>query len=200
MSSKTVALYVRCSTDNQDTELQKTDLNQYVAARGWTVFRVYDDVAFTGTNTQRPAFQEMMKDAKRGKFSAIIVWRLDRFGRSIRDLVIHLQDLHDLGVDFISLKENLDFGTASGKLMFHLIAAFAEFESATIRQRVQAGVHAKIAKTGRWGRIKSRDDAAIFRLREQGLSTREIARRLGIGATTVRRGLASAPITQKLKG
>lgn len=198
MSSKTVALYVRCSTSHQETEIQKAELSQYVAAKGFGIFKLYEDHAYTGTNTERPAFQQMMKDAKGGKFSAIVVWRLDRFGRSIRDLVIHLQDLHDLGIDFISLKDNLDFGTATGRLMFHLVAAFAEFESASIRQRVQAGVRAKIAKTGRWGRAKNRDDAAILQLREQGLSTREIAKRLGIGATSVRRGLAAAPITSKI--
>lgn len=197
MATRTVCLYLRCSTSSQETEIQRTDLNQYITTRGWLVFNVYEDLAYTGTNTERPAFQQMLKDAKAGKFSAIVVWRLDRFGRSIRDIVLHLQDLHDFGVDFVSLKENLDFGTASGRLMFHLIAAFSEFECATIRQRVQAGVRAKIAKTGRWGRAKSRDDDTIRKLRDKGMSIRQIARELRIAPTTVRRGLEGEPITQK---
>lgn len=191
MNSKSVCLYVRCSTNHQETEVQKSELNQFVTAKGWTVSQVYEDVAYSGTNTQRPAFQQMMKDAKRGKFSAVIVWRLDRFGRSIKDLVVHLQELNDLEVDFISLKDGLDFSTASGRLMFHLVAAFAEFEAATIRQRVKSGVQAKIAKTGKWGRAKQRDDSAIRDLRDQGLSIRQIAKKLGIAATSVRRGLGT---------
>jgi putative DNA-invertase from lambdoid prophage Rac len=196
MSKNILACYMRCSTSMQETTIQKNDLVQYALSKGLEPL-IYEDVAYSGTNTNRPSFQRMMRDAKARKFSAIVVWKLDRFGRSIKDLVVNLQELHDLKIDFISLKDGLDFSTASGRLMFHLVAAFAEFESATIRSRVQAGVRAKIAKTGKWGRAKKRDDDKILHLRAQGLSIRKIAAQLGIGATSVRRALASGPNTHQ---
>lgn len=196
MPKNVLACYIRCSTSMQETTIQSNDLIQYAQSKGWE-YVIYEDVAYTGTNTQRPAFQQMMRDAKGRKFSTVIVWKLDRFGRSIKDLVLHLQELHDLKIDFVSLKDNLDFSTATGRLMFHLVSAFAEYESSTIKQRVQAGVRAKIAKTGKWGRTKKRDDIKILNLRAQGLSIRKIASQLGIGATTVRRALAGEPITPK---
>ena len=109
----------------------------------------------------------MMKAARQRKFDVLVCWKLDRLFRSLKHLVNTLQEFEDLGIKFISLKDNIDLSTSSGRLMTHLIAAFAEFEASLIRERVTAGVRAKIQKTGKWGRISSRPDKQIENLKIQ---------------------------------
>src|SRR4051794_31335910 len=105
MPKKTkAALYVRCSTVEQNTVMQLSELSECLAGRGWGLFKVYEDKA-TGSNVNRPLFQELMKDARGKRFDVVIVWKLDRFARSLKDLVNHLQELTDLGIGFVSLKD-----------------------------------------------------------------------------------------------
>ena len=104
--SKIWVLYVRVSTQDQSCELQKRELTQFAAARNWTVVRVYEDQA-TGTNANRPQLKELLRDARERKVDGILLWKLDRFFRSLKDLVVTLQELSDLGVQFISLKDNI---------------------------------------------------------------------------------------------
>ena len=125
----------------------------------------------------------------------MLAWKLDRLFRSLKDLVITLQDLSELGVDFISLKDNIDMTTSSGRLLTHLLGAFAEFEASLIRERVKAGLaHAK-SKGQRLGRPKVRDDTRIEELRAQGLSIQAIADRLGVSKAAVQRALTAVSKT-----
>jgi DNA invertase Pin-like site-specific DNA recombinase len=136
-----------------------------------------------------------MNDARQRKFDAVLVWKLDRFGRSLKHLVNALADLEGYGVAFISLRDNLDLSTASGRLMFHIIGAMAQFERSLIQERVRAGLRNARCKGTRLGRPKLVLDATrIAALRSQGLSWASVATKLGVGEATVRRaaGVKSA--------
>ncbi len=192
MKNKTrVALYLRVSTQDQNLDLQSRELLQFVEARGWQLIDIYEDKA-TGTNDKRPGLQQLLSDARRRKFDLILVWKLDRFARSLRDLVLMLQELGDLGIQFISLKDNVDLTTASGRLMCALIAAFAEFEASLIKERVKAGLAAAKAKGKKIGRPKK--DLPLKQievLRSQGRSFRSIANELNLGLGTVQRACSN---------
>lgn len=198
MSNKAVA-YCRVSTTDQSTSIQKDDLKAYAKARGWELLKVYED-KLTGTNSNRPDLKKLMADARQRKFDIIVCWKLDRFFRSLRDIVNTLHELEQLGIQFVSFKDNIDLTTSSGRLMVHLIAAFAEFEASLIKERVTAGVRRKISKTGSWGRKSNRDDQKISELKLKGLSNRVIAKRLNISEATVRRSLKSASSPSKNRG
>jgi len=127
-----------------------------------------------------------MADAKRRKFDVVLVWKLDRFGRSLRHLVNALAEFESLGIAFVSLSDNLGLSTASGRLMFNIIGAMAEFERELIRERVKAGMKNARAKGAHIGRPRAKVDAALIaRLRDSGASLREIAARLGVSVGTV---------------
>jgi len=136
-----VALYARVSTlNNQDPEMQLAELREYADRRGWQIYEEYTDQGVSGTKESRPALNRLMSDAYRRRFDAILVWKIDRFGRSLKHLVNSLAELASLGVAFISLRDNLDLSTPSGRLMFQIIGAMAEFERALIQERVRAGL------------------------------------------------------------
>src|SRR6266849_10120722 len=184
-----VAIYARVSTTNhgQDVSLQTRELREYCERRGLEIVGEYTDIGVSGSKDSRPELNRLMADAKLRRFDAVCVWKLDRFGRSLRHLVNALADLESLGVSFASLKDNLDLSTPSGRLMFQIIGAMAEFERSLIQERVRAGLRNAIlnGKTlGRPRRIVNGDQMA--RLREQGASLREIARAVGASAGTVR--------------
>jgi DNA invertase Pin-like site-specific DNA recombinase len=174
-----VAIYARVSTLDQSTAVQKQELAQYIAARGWQVISTFEDHA-TGTNTNRTDFRRMMADARARRFDSIVVYRLDRAFRSLSDMLMTLQELNDLGVAFVSLRDGIDLSTATGKLMAHVLGAFAEFEASLLRMRVRAGLDAARRKGVRLGRRPSVDRAAVLRLRADGRSYRQIAKALGI--------------------
>src|SRR5882672_9149820 len=141
----------------------------------------------TGSKDSRPSLNRLMADAGQRKFDAVLVWKLDRFGRSLRHLVNALAELEALGLTFISLRDNLDLSTPSGRLMFQIIGAMAEFERSLIQERVRAGLRNAILKgktLGRPRRIVNGDQMA--RLREQGASFRQIAKAVGASPGTVR--------------
>ena len=175
-----VALYARVSTTDkgQDIGLQLHDLRQYCKVRDWQVCKEYIDDGISGTKDMRPQYQDLMRDARRRRCDAIIVWRLDRFGRSLPHLVTTLQELQDLGVAFVSLKESLDFSTASGRLMAHILASFAAFERDLLSERVKAGMENAKRKGKRVGRpsLSPQDIERILGLHRQGQSCREIAK------------------------
>jgi DNA invertase Pin-like site-specific DNA recombinase len=188
---KGVALYARVSSEQQDTDLQIRELTEFAANKGWEVYRIYEE-KITGTTANRPQLKQMMADMKSGKFSIVLVWKLDRFARSLKDLLNLLEALKEHEVDFVSVKDLIDLTTPTGRLMAHLIGAFAEFEASIIRERVRAGLaHAK--KRGRkLGRRKERDDTAIRQLRAEGLSLRQISSRLGVSKGSIQQALAVA--------
>jgi DNA invertase Pin-like site-specific DNA recombinase len=195
--SKRCAVYIRVSSEEQNSQMQRDELLEYAKSRGWTVTQVYEDKR-TGTNDKRSELQKMLLDVRARRADILLCWKLDRVFRSFTDMVNTLQLLVDLGVEFVSLKDaGVDMTTASGKLLTHILAAFAEFEASIIRMRVRSGVQAKIRRTGKWGRGKSRDDSKIAALKAKGLSNRAVARELGISEGTVRRSLAGASNTIK---
>lgn len=189
-----VALYARVSTvnGNQDPEMQLAELREYAGRRGLTIFEEYVDHGVSGSKESRPALNRMMIDARRRKFDAVLVWKIDRLGRSLKHLVVTLADLNEVGVAFISLRDNLDLSTPSGRLMFQIIGAMAEFERALIQERVRAGLRNAKAKGKRIGRPRQRvDPAKVLELRNQGLSWRDISQNLKLGLGTVYRATAS---------
>jgi DNA invertase Pin-like site-specific DNA recombinase len=190
-----VSLYARVSTlNNQDPEMQLCELREYAGRRGWQIVEEYTDQGVSGCNESRPALNRLMSDACRRHFDAILVWKIDRFGRSLKHLVNSLADLAALGVAFISLRDNLDLSTPSGRLMFQIIGAMAEFERALIQERVKAGLRNARAKGRRLGRPRVIVDAArIASLRSQGLSWAQIKAELGVSKGTAQRAFAGLP-------
>lgn len=185
-----IALYARVSMANghQDPEMQLRELREYAALRGWKIAAEYVDHGVSGSKESRPALNRLMADAHLRKFDAVLVWKIDRFGRSLKHLVNSLADLADYGVAFISLRDNLDLSTPSGRLMFQIIGAMAEFERALIQERVKAGLRnarAKGKRLGRPQRIVNVDKIAL--LRSQGDSWRAISTKLGVGVATLYR-------------
>jgi len=181
------AIYARVSTQNgQDPRMQTRELNEYCQRRGWTVEREYVDVGVSGAKDSRPELNRLMADAKRRRFDSILVWKLDRFGRSLRHLVNAIAELESVGIAFVSLTDNLDLSTPSGRLMFQVIAAMGEFERELIRERVRSGMRNAREKGARIGRPKLKlDSAAINRMRGEGASWREIANSIGVSLGTV---------------
>ena len=168
--------------------MQLVELREYAARRGFQIIEEYVDAGVSGSKESRPALNRLMSDAHRRKFDAVLVWKLDRFGRSLKHLVNALAQLESLGVAFISLRDNLDLSTPSGRLMFQIIGAMAEFERALIQERVRAGLRNARSKGKRLGRPPvSLDLSKITALRASGTSWREIAKELGVGAGTVYR-------------
>lgn len=184
-----VALYARVSKANghQDPAMQLRELREYAARRSWTIFEEYTD-HLTGSKDSRPALNRLMTDSHRRKFDAVLVWKLDRFGRSLRHLVNAIAELEALGLAFVSLRDNLDLSTPSGRLMFHVIAAMAEFERTLIQERVKAGLRNARAKGKKLGRPRAQfDESKIETLLATGASWRTIAEKLGVGVGTVHR-------------
>ncbi|MGA8529986.1 MAG: recombinase family protein [Acidobacteriaceae bacterium] len=189
-----VALYARVSTlHGQNPEMQLAELREYAVRRGWTVTGEYVDLGVSGSKESRPELNRMLEAAHAREFDAILCWKLDRLGRSLKHLVNTLADLQAYGVAFISLRDNLDLSTPSGRLMFHVVAAMAEFERALIRERVSAGIHAARHRGARIGRPKVfASPTKIRELRATGTPWREISQRLGIGVGTAVRALQRA--------
>ena len=184
-----VALYARVSTANgqQDPEMQLRELRQFTERRGWHIADVYTDTV-TGSKDSRPALNRLMNDAKQRRIDTVLVWKLDRFGRSLCHLVNALAELEALGVAFVSLRDNLDLTTPSGRLMFQIIGAMAEFERALIQERVKAGLRNARAKGKRLGRPRADvDRTAVAKLRESGASWRSISKQLQIPVATLHR-------------
>src|SRR3954452_10045607 len=183
---KKVALYTRVSTDEQKTDLQHMDLKEYVQKRGYTIYNTYEDIV-SGTTKERKALDQLMFDARHRKFDIVLVWKFDRFARSLKMLVDSLALFEELGIDFISYKENIDTTTSMGRLIFHINSAYAEFEREIIKDRVIAGIKAKREKTGTWGRRALTGDTQgkIRDLVFHKHSIRSIAKTLGISTRTV---------------
>ncbi len=182
-----VAIYARVSTSaGQSVEMQLRDLRQLAQQRGFEIVAEYCDEGVSGFCDSRPQLDQMLLDAQRGKFQAVLIWRLDRLGRSLQHLVRLFESFRSWNVALISFGEGLDFSTSMGKLFYQLSGAFAEFERDCIRERVKAGLRNAKAKGRRLGRPRVIVDAArITALRSDGLSWAKIAKVLGVGEGTV---------------
>jgi DNA invertase Pin-like site-specific DNA recombinase len=190
-----VALYARVSTldKGQDPQMQLRELREYALRRGWNVAGEYCDTGISGAKESRPELNRLMADAKQLKFDLIAVWKLDRFGRSLKHLVMTLADLEALGITFVSLRDGFDLSTPSGRLMFQIIGAMGEFERNLIRERVRAGMAHARTKGRRLGRARLYVDmAAVAARRASGESLRAIANDLGVSpALLVKRSRAT---------
>jgi len=191
MKRKTAAIYARVSTDKQKAEMQVVELKNYVKRRDFTLGKTYIDQGYTGGNLQRPAFGQMMEDAHKRTFDVLVVWKLDRLSRSLKDLITTLETLGSLGIAFISYDNSLDTSTPTGKLVFHVVGSVAEFERDIIKERVRAGLANARRNGKKLGRpsILAKVSKKIHTLKENGLANRAIANCLGVGEATVRRAL-----------
>jgi DNA invertase Pin-like site-specific DNA recombinase len=183
-----VALYARVSTANhtQDPTMQTRELKEYCERRGWTITGEYVDIGISGTKEKRPELDLLMADAQQGRFDIVAVWRFDRFARSVSHLLRALEAFRKLGIEFVSLSEQVDTSTPTGKMVFTVLGAVSELERSLIVERVRAGLRNARAKGKQLGR-KARTDidvSEIARLRAEGLDWREIADRTGVPRST----------------
>jgi putative DNA-invertase from lambdoid prophage Rac len=186
------AIYARCSTDLQDPTLQTSELTEYARPRGFALVGTFVDIA-SGSRDDRPELQKILTLAKQRKIDAVLVWKLDRLGRSLKHLVNVIDELESVGVKFISLRDNLDFTTPAGRLLFGVIASMAQFERDLIRERVTAGMANAKRKGVRLGRKPvAFDIAELRRLRAAGLSFETISRQTGVSVGTTYRALSAA--------
>jgi len=172
-TSQRVAIYARVSTTDQTAENQLLELRAYCAARGWTVTHEFTDAGLSGSTTTRPELDAMVKAARRRHVDTILVWKLDRLGRSLQHLIALLDQVTSLGCGFVSLGESIDLSTSAGRLQMHLLAAFAQFEKERIRERVYSGLARARQQGKRLGRRRTSplpDGAA------KGLTVREAAK------------------------
>jgi putative DNA-invertase from lambdoid prophage Rac len=187
-NSVTVALYARVSTTDQNCEMQLGELREYISRRGWQIAGEYIDTGFSGAKASRPALDQLMEDAAMRRFDCVVVWKLDRFGRSVLNLSQQLNSLTSFGVRFVAATQGLDTDQSNptSALLLHILSAVAEFERSMIRERTLSGIKAAQAAgkiVGRPKRIFRRDEVVRLRDREN-MSWRAIGTRLGIPAMT----------------
>jgi len=201
------AIYARVSTAEQNSDLQLREIGEYADRQGWEIVDTYQDI-ISGAKASRPGLNQLMLDARARKFECLLVWKLDRFGRSLVDCLNNIKFLEDHGVRFIAVTQGLDtdIQNPASQFLLHVLGAAAEFERSLIRERTQAGrlryqqdykagrvgktVYSRSGKNmpiGRPKRIFNRD--RVIELRQKGASIRAIAKQLGVGAGTVTRTL-----------
>jgi DNA invertase Pin-like site-specific DNA recombinase len=183
------AIYARVSTSNgQNPEMQLGELRTYCQRRGWDIADEYVDAGISGSKEHRPALDRLLSDCRKRCVDAIVVYRYDRFARSLRQLVNALEEFRTLGVEFVSLHEAVDTSTPNGRLIFGIFASIAEFERELIRDRVRSGLASARARGKRLGRPRVvLDSTRIAALRDAGTSWARIGEALGVGEGTVRR-------------
>jgi len=185
-----VAVYLRVSTTDQDPETQGREVRQFVHAHGWEVAETYRDVGVSGAKARRPALDQLLKDAWRGAFAAVVVWDLSRMARSTLHALQLLQEFEQMRVRLIAVKQTFDTDTPLGKAFFTLAAMFAELERSILIERVRAGMARARAEGKRIGRpIRPVDLQRLGRLRLEGHSIRQIARQLEVPSSTVAKRL-----------
>ena len=179
-----VGIYARVSTTEQNVDMQLKELREYCKRMNYGVFQEYVDVGISGSKESRPQFNNLLNDMRKKRFDAVLVWKLDRIGRSLQHLLQILQELNYKNIGFISYNQNIDTTTASGKLLFQIMGAFAEFEREIIRERVKAGKAKSKIKQGR-KRLKINKNE-LLKLHKSGKSLRNIGSTLNISYGTVR--------------
>jgi DNA invertase Pin-like site-specific DNA recombinase len=186
------AIYLRVSTLDQHPETQLHDLRQLAKQRGLEIVQVYED-RLSGARARRPGLDDLLADARRGKFDVVLVWACDRLARSVTHFLEVLDELSHLNIEFVSFREQLDTGGPLGRAITVIIGAIAELERNLIVERVKAGMRRAKIEGRRLGRPPVKVDvAALRRDRERGMSLKQLAREYRIGQTTVRRFLAAS--------
>jgi len=189
-----VIIYARVSRKEQNVDMQIIDLRAYAKARGLEIIKEYIDYA-SGSRNDRANYLKLFNEVRKHKTDCVLVWKFDRFARSTRELINALEEFNSLEVDFISFKENIDTSTPTGKILFTMISAFAEFERAIIRERVKAGMEKAQAKGKLIGRpkIPSFTLKAALDLKGTGMGYRDICKKLGISKSTYYQVIAKKP-------
>ncbi len=188
-NSKRVALYARVSTLDQSCDVQLEDLRRYASQRFGHCHEFVDE-GVSGTQRRRPQLDALMNNARKRLFDVDLVWKFDRFARSVKHLVDSLAEFRALGIDFVSYTEGVDTTTPTGQLLFHIVGAVAQFERDLIAERVRAGIAHARAMGKRIGRPRAQIDVSQVRaLRAQGQSLRQVAKALGVPVSRVRRAL-----------
>lgn len=199
--TKRVALYLRVSTLDQHPETQRYDLRQMAQQRGLEIVQEYVDHGISGTRARRPALDQMMADARRGRFDIVLVWACDRLARSTKHFLEVLDELNRLNIEFVSFREQLDTGGALGRAVVVIISAIAELERSLIVERVRAGMRRARLEGRHIGRRPlDVDRAAVLRHRQHGHSLTRIAKAFGIGRATVSRIIKEAHEAARPKG
>ena len=176
------AIYARVSTSNhgQDVGMQIAELREYCQRRGFEIAGEFVDAGISGSKERRPQLDAMLALCRKRQFDAVLVYRYDRFARSLRQLVNALAEFDALGIAFISLHEGIDTATPNGRLVFGIFASIAEFERELIRDRVRSGLALAKSRGRRLGRPRTAINAAdVIAMRAEGISIRQIARKLG---------------------
>ena len=182
-----IAIYARVSTNNggQSAEMQIRELRSYCKRRGWRIAREYIDEGVSGAQESRPELNKLLADAHLRRWDGVVCWRFDRFARSVSHLLRALETFKALGIEFVSLSEQVDTSTPAGKLVFTVLGAVAELERSLIAERVRAGLRNARAKGKILGRPRKEIDLAeIRRLRSVGSSWRAVGTALGVSAAT----------------
>ena len=181
-----IAIYARVSTHNgQDPEMQLRELREYCQRREWEITREYVDVGISGGKEKRPELDMLLRDAHLRHFDVVVVWRFDRFARSVSHLLKALENFRAMGIEFVSLSEQVDTSTPTGKMVFTVLGAVAELERSLIVERVRAGLRNARAKGKRLGRPRKVTSAeAISRMRTEGATWRAIGKTLGVSPAT----------------
>ncbi len=191
VGKKTAAIYARVSTLDQSCELQLEDLRRYASQRFGRCYEFVDE-GVSGTQRRRPQLDALMNSAHKRLFDAVLVWKFDRFARSVKHLVDSLAEFRALGIDFVSYTEGVDTTTPTGQLLFHIVGAVAQFERDLIAERVRAGIAHARALGKRIGRPRAQiNTEQVNALRHQGRSLRQIAQSLNVPVSRVRRALAA---------
>ena len=190
MKKKRAALYMRVSSGEQNTEAQERAVRDYVQRRDWTIHRVYRDQGLSGANSNRPALNEMLKDCRRGSLEVVVVWKFDRFARSLKALISGLELCRSLGIDFVSVTEAVDTSLPAGELVFQMIGAVAQFERSLIGERVRSGLANARAKGKVLGRppLRKLSRAESHQLRQERMQGnvpfRVLAKKFGVSVWT----------------
>jgi DNA invertase Pin-like site-specific DNA recombinase len=184
------AIYLRVSTVDQEPETQAREVREFIASRGWELIEIYSDVGVSGAKARRPGLDQLLRDAWRRKFDAVVVWDLSRMARSTLHALSLLQEFQEKGVRLVAVKQTFDTDTPLGKAFFTLAAMFAELERSILIERVRAGMARARAEGKRIGRPpRLMDLEEVARLHGDGLSIRQIARRIGVPPSTVAKRL-----------
>jgi len=189
------AIYARVSTTDQTNAIQIRELQDYVERRGWKACGIYQD-QMSGAKASRPGLDQLMADARCRRFDVVVVWKLDRFGRSLLPCVSGIQGLANLGIRFLATSQGLDIDDSNptSKLLMHILGAVAQFERELIHERVSAGMKAALTHGTKTGRPIGRprrifDHEKVVRLRGSGLSIQDVASQMGLGVGTIARVL-----------
>jgi len=182
-----IALYTRVSTHDQSVEMQLSDLRRYCQERKFRVFKEYNDEGISGAKDKRPALDELMEDARKKRFEAVLCWRFDRFARSTKHLITALEEFKHLGIEFISYQENIDTSSPLGKAIFTIVSAIAELERNIIAERVKAGIRRAKENGKTLGRPKrlNLNVEDLQKMRDQGLSFKKIGEKVNACPATI---------------